>query len=383
MILMLCAALVCGTSMPDSASAKIIKPRHMVDSYARLVYFSYRKAYDDAAYLQETVERLIENPSRSRLRQAREAWRAARDSYNQTEVFRFYNGPIDYRHQGNESTGPEHYLNAWPVDPDRIDDPHHGILYKPVEIDKKSLQVIHQKGDLADIYTGYHVVEYLLWGRDQPGNHMGDVPYTNFLGRNDVSERRVILLEEVMQLIIDDMRFLIFSWVDDEPNNYAASFRQRDEGETIASIFSGMVNLAGYELAEARLRHMLEAKDTLEEPATFSDHTKRELEMSMQGIYNVYHGEHPGFDGLSWHQYVKKRDLTAALKTHEALIEAKQAIRDIPGPLDIEVIASEKDSLGRQKVREAITALKTLSRALLKAAGAAGSKPITVIRPAR
>ena len=58
----------------------------------------------------------VSAPSAATHTAAQDAWRASREPYLQTEVYRFYEGPID-----NADDGPEGLLNAWPLDEQYID----------------------------------------------------------------------------------------------------------------------------------------------------------------------------------------------------------------------------------------------------------------------
>ena len=68
---------------------------------------------------------------KTRLDAAKRAWLRARDDYDITEIYRFYDGPID-----NLEGGPEG-LNAWPLDESYIDyvdgDANAGVINKPGE----------------------------------------------------------------------------------------------------------------------------------------------------------------------------------------------------------------------------------------------------------
>ena len=119
---------------------------------------------------------------------AKEAWLAARDDYGLTEAFRFYGGPID-----NEENGPEGLINAWPMDEAYVDyvegDPTPAIVNDPhtyPTIDAELLTSLNEQGGETNISTGWHAIEFLLWGQDlsddgpgeSPGHRLHDAPTT-------------------------------------------------------------------------------------------------------------------------------------------------------------------------------------------------------------
>ena len=82
-----------------------------VANYADIVEATYADTLADAQALDGTLEALVADPSDTTLAAARTAWLDSREPYLQTEVFRFYDGPID-----NAEDGPEGLINAWPLD---------------------------------------------------------------------------------------------------------------------------------------------------------------------------------------------------------------------------------------------------------------------------
>ena len=69
---------------------------NVLHGYVHLVYVVYKDTLIDGVTLQERVNALLESPSEETLKAARQAWLDSRESYGQTEAFRFYEGPIDF-----------------------------------------------------------------------------------------------------------------------------------------------------------------------------------------------------------------------------------------------------------------------------------------------
>src|SRR5690606_849296 len=76
-----------------------------------------------AEALKVAIDALVATPSQATLPAARNAWKAAREPYGQTEDYRFRATPIDdtnYNSADGED-GPEGSINAWPLGEALID----------------------------------------------------------------------------------------------------------------------------------------------------------------------------------------------------------------------------------------------------------------------
>src|SRR5581483_11608158 len=108
--LALLPGICCAEPFSD---AELLKLKHaVVTNYAALVCAATKDSLAAARNLKTAVDVLLTKPSERSLNAAREAWLAARVPYDQTEAFRFYDGPIDQ---------VEGKINAWPIDESYID----------------------------------------------------------------------------------------------------------------------------------------------------------------------------------------------------------------------------------------------------------------------
>ena len=88
----------------------------VVERYADLLLANYEQVLSEAGDLRIAIDSFTANATPEGLETAKQAWLAARPAYLQTEMARFYDGPID-----NAETGPEGFINAWPLDEAYID----------------------------------------------------------------------------------------------------------------------------------------------------------------------------------------------------------------------------------------------------------------------
>src|SRR5690349_9448821 len=134
-----------------SSFAQAVNQADVVSSYAVRAYAKYTDALNGALKIQQAVDKLVAAPSEANLKNAREVWTEARKSYSETEVYRFYGGPID------ADGGPEGYINAWPLDEQYVDNIIADKNKYPVINDKVLRDANEKEGD-KNISTGYHAI---------------------------------------------------------------------------------------------------------------------------------------------------------------------------------------------------------------------------------
>ncbi|MGH8848662.1 MAG: imelysin family protein, partial [Polaromonas sp.] len=158
---------------PSANAAQAVTAASVAQHYGALVQASYDDSLGSTLALQKTLQAFLDAPSEEGLKAARQAWLAAREFYGQTEAFRFYGGPID------DKNGPEGRINAWPMDESYVDyvktAPGAGIINnRKVALSKKQLASLNERNGEENIATGWHAIEFLLWGQDLsptgPGN---------------------------------------------------------------------------------------------------------------------------------------------------------------------------------------------------------------------
>ena len=144
-----------------------------------------------AKQLQAAIAAFVAAPSDATSAAAKEEWLAARDDYLPTEVYRFYDGPIDH-----PKTGLEGQINAWPLDEAYIDgvtdDPESGIINDTStypEITEDVLVEANEKGGETNISTGWHAIEFLLWGQDSTTGQPGARPVTDYTTAANAARR--------------------------------------------------------------------------------------------------------------------------------------------------------------------------------------------------
>jgi putative iron-regulated protein len=336
-----------------------------VAHYPDLVHRSYEDALTGAEDLDAAVQAFVAEPSEDTLSTARQAWLASREPYLQTEVFRFYDGPID-----NAEDGPEGLLNAWPLDEAYIDyvdgDETAGIVNDAdVEIDGETLEGLNELGGEDNIATGYHAVEFLLWGQDQSDTGPGDRPYTDYVEGDDATAenaaRRSLYLETVSSLISEHLSDMVDAWASDSKDNYRAEFEALDREEALSKILTGMIVLTGFETGGERLQTALDSGSQEDEHSCFSDNTHRDMVQDVRGMRNVWTGSYEDLDGNTLtgtgiRDVVRAKDAALADEIDAQIEESFAAAEALEPPFDREINPDNEE--GNARVEALITSLR-------------------------
>ena len=356
----------------------------VVAHYAVLVHASYSDALAAARDLQEAVRAFVAAPDTPRLDAARKAWLAAREWYGQTEAFRFSGGPID------DDKGPEGRINAWPMDESFVD----GIAGKPdsglignrkFAITKRSLSAQNERGGEENVATGWHAIEFLLWGQDTNPNGPGNRSADDFVdGKASNADRRRQYLAVVTDLLADDLTAVTQAWAPGGKGHYRARF-ERGGSESIRRIFVGLGSLSRGELAGERLEVALASQDQEDEHSCFSDNTHRDIVANALGIENVWLGRFKRRDGTllegpSLRDLVAAKDAALATRTTAQVAASVAAARAIEPPFDREIVGT-KDAPGRLRLQKVIDSLVQQSKDLVEAANAVGITRLTLVDP--
>ncbi|MDW6003868.1 imelysin family protein [Vibrio mangrovi] len=392
---------VCASS---PVFAKVVTERQVVTHYADIAHAVYADAFTAAKNLSQSVDQFLTAPSEKTMMQVKQAWLASRVPYQQSEVFRFGNSVVD---------DWEGQLNAWPLDEGLIDYVSSDYQYelgnegananiianKTLRIGASSLDTTTITPELiaslneiggseANVASGYHAIEFLLWGQDLNGTKPGAGlrPYTDYIVGSGCTHgnctRRGEYLRAATQLLVQDLQWMEKQWSADVKNNYRQTLLADTPENGLRKMLFGMGSLSLGELAGERMKVALEANSTEDEHDCFSDNTHNSHYYDEQGIYNVYTGLYKRIDGTlisgpGIHQLVAQQDKAAAKEIQQQFDTTRSQVYQL-------VISAEKqnqhfDQLiaadnvqGNALVNQAISALVEQTGAIERAAGILG-----------
>ena len=364
--------------------------------YADMVLANYEDSLKSAMVLQTAIKTFTATPSAEGLAEAKEAWLKSRGPYGQAEAFRFYDGPIDH-----PETGPEGQLNAWPMDEVYVDyvegDPDAGIINRrSIAITKKRLSSLNEGGDEtvlelfpnaeADkaIATGYHAIEFLLWGQDFNEAAPGNRPWQDYLVGAEATapngDRRAQYLNVATELLVDDLTTLVAEWSKEDSNNYRNSiFLKQTPEQALILIIRSIGILAKSELAGERIDVALTNGEQEDEQSCFSDNTNNDIWANAQGIHNVYFGTYGDLKGPSLSDLVAAVD-PALDQTIKADLDWV-VTRSIALPLTFDQFITDPSSVGYKEANDIVVKLQIIGNNLVKAAKAIGLGSISVELP--
>lgn len=381
------AAIAAGSAYAQGAPAAAAAgptPAAVAAHYAVLVHANYEDSLQAARALQQAVVAFVATPSAEALAEARKRWLAAREFYGQTEAFRFYGGPID------DDKGPEGRINAWPMDESFVDGvqgkPGSGLIgNRKFVISKKNLAAQNERGGEENIATGWHAIEFLLWGQDLSDTGPGDRSFEDFVdGKAPNADRRRQYLTVVTELLVDDLAGMVKAWAPATKGNYRARFEQGGK-ESVRKILVGLGSLSRGELAGERLEVALNSQDQEDEHSCFSDNTHRDAVNNAKGIENVWLGRYVRADGstlqgASLRELVAEKDAALAERGTRQIAASVAAAEAIQAPFDREIVGA-KDAPGRQRIQKTIASLTQQSKDLVAAANAVGITKLTLVQP--
>lgn len=312
----------------------------VITSNANIAYAAYSDSLISAIALQDAINTFIAAPTDANFSSTKQAWLDAREPYGQTEVYRFREGPIDFVDEAAGTEGPEGSLNAWPLGEALIDyiSTAPAVNGSPFQedgtsalssniiaditayatIDKATIQSLSNKeDDERNVTTGYHAIEFLLWGQDLNTDlsssqdvrdaTAGQRPVTDFntsgactsgegsAQADEICTRRGQYLQVATEILIDDLTTVVEAWEPVTGDHYKTFVAGGDT--SLALILEGMGRLSFGELAGERINVALTTDSQEDEHSCFSDNTHRDIYLNAKGVQNSFNATYTRING--------------------------------------------------------------------------------------
>jgi putative iron-regulated protein len=375
-----CMLFGCNRTPPDDPR------RPVVENYANIVLATYEDTLASLQKLDAAVDAFLAAPSDATLAAARERWSEARIPYSRSEAFRFYAGPIDVE------GGPEGQINGWPLDENHIDAvviekygaaPGLNIIGNPTSFPAITPELIaeqNEAGGEKNIASGYHAIEFLLWGQDlnDPPESAGQRSFQDFVSNGDANSaeaRRGAYLKAATTLLIRDIEGVVAEWREPPAGteNYRSQLVAGDVYTGLKRMLTGIITLAEVEMAGERMNVPLLSGDQEEEQSCFSDTTSADLRSNAAGIESVYFGRYESgsgkkIEGASLAQAVRAADPRVADEIEARLARTREALDAIKSPFDREIQPDNKD--GQARVQAVIDSLHAQTQSFTRVAKA-------------
>ena len=388
----------------SASSFAAVTQDQVVEHYADIAHAVFADSVITAKALNSSIDTFLASPSASNFEQVKQAWLESRVPYQQSEVFRFGNAVVD---------DWEGQLNAWPLDEGLIDYVSTDYQYELGNegasaniVANETFQIGQTKvdasnitpeliadlneigGSEANVASGYHAIEFLLWGQDLNGTSTGAGAraYTDFVVgaecTNGNCERRGAYLKAAAELLVQDLEWMEKQWSADEKGNYRQELLAESSDNGLRKMLFGMGSLSLGELAGERMKVALEANSTEDEHDCFSDNTHNSHYYNEQGIYNVYTGLYKRENGTllsgpSIYDLVEQKDKQAAKEIQKQFDLARAQVGELVSSAEknneyFDQLIAADNAAGNALVNKTIVALVSQTAAIERAAGIIG-----------
>lgn len=396
------AALTVALAAPSYAATE---PKAVIATYADVAEAIYTDSLNTAKKLQSAIDAFLKKPTEDTLKAARDAWKAARVPYQQSEGYRFGNSIVD---------DWEGRVNAWPLDEgliDYVDTKSYGetsdenpayaanvIANKEIQVGKDKIDASKITPDLikslqeaggveSNVAIGYHAIEFLLWGQDLNGTDKGagDRKATDFdtaKCTNGNCDRRRDYLKAATDLLVADLEEMVASWAKDGEARKDVTAKEANDG--LATILTGLGSLSYGELAGERIKLGLILHDPEEEHDCFSDNTHNSHFYDEQGMIAIYNGKYKSTDGkvtegASLAAYAKEKAPKEAAAVEAAFAKANAAMTTLKQRADsgkeaYDQMIGEGNAEGNKVVQDVVDGLVGQARAVESLVAALGLK---------
>ena len=222
---------------------------------------------------------------------------------------------------------------------------------KEVDITKITVDAItdlNENGGDANVASGYHAIEFLLWGQDQDYSNFlkdgitngalvsGIRPLKDFTTDKNAA-RRLAYLQVASEKLVEDLTVIKSAWekeISGTKGLYQAALKGELKGENaskniesseaLKQIIAGMGVFVKSELANERIAVAVLTPSEEDEHSCFSDNTHRDIVNNYQGFKNIltatYKGKKYGTSLLDAANDESKTRILELMKSIEAKI---------------------------------------------------------------
>jgi putative iron-regulated protein len=337
----------------------------IIIDYGEIIAQNYADNYSTAIILQNKINDFVASPSATSLNNARNAWLEARESYGQSEVARESGTAIDTDQSATTSwgIGSEGQINAWPIDEGYIDYIQAGseayagnfnggiIADRTINITEELLKNSNEGGTGAtdkNISTGWHAIEFLLWGQDETApieDKAGQREFTDYTTAENADCRKQYLTT-VTNILLNDLKV---TWA--AGGAFRNYFNNLEVNDAMTIMLTGATFIAGAELSEERMIIPV-------------DNTHRDVYTNAQGVFNVIYGRYASINGASFYELVRQTNPEQAKQLNDAYLNAKtkiDAIANSTKPFDLLIVEENSTDSPFGPVMQGAIALKEFS----------------------
>jgi putative iron-regulated protein len=226
------------------------------------------------------------------------------------------------------------------------------------KITQKVLTQLNENGGDANVATGYHAIEFLLWGQDQDYSNFvkdsvtkgamkaGQRPLSDFT-TDSHAKRRLSYLKATASKIVSDLSSVANGWDEktsqdcskDAKGCYRAAINNKLTGKdakknitkekALKQILSGMGKYIKSEIANERIAVAVLTPSEEDEQSCFSDNTHRDITANYQGFKNVLTGRYKDIKGKSFLDKVDAKTKKKIITLMDSIEEKIESINKV------------------------------------------------------
>ena len=249
-----------------------------------VIFPTYQDLELKAEALNAAVVSLAADVSDPNLEAAREAWRATRRPWEQSEGFLF--GPV-------ETEGIDPSIDSWPVNVADLD----AVLASGDPLTKESID------GLEGTLKGFHTIEYLLFGS------------SGTKAAAELTPRELEYLDAVTQSLVGAVGQLRAAW-DPAAENFSGTLATAgqagnavytSQSQALQEVVNGLVVICD-EVGNGKISDPFDQQDRSLEESQFSNNSNADFADNIRSVRNVYLGEYTGHSGVGVQELVLARD---------------------------------------------------------------------------
>lgn len=274
----------------------------------------YADLYDKTELLVAAVATLQQSPTATNLELARQAWRNARDPWEQSEGFLF--GPVDQQ-------GIDPSIDSWPVNQSDLD----AVLNSNAVLTKPYIDA------LGATLKGFHTIEYLLFGTN------------NDKQLADFTLRQFEYLKGCTESLNGATQQLYYAWKADKQNFINNLLTAGNQGNgyypsqkaVLQEFTNGIITIAD-EVANGKIQDPFAQSNVTLEESRFSANSKADFANNIRSIRNAYSGTYKNTTGLGLSSVIAAKNSALDTKVKIQCNDAILAIENITGTFTFAVI---------------------------------------------
>ncbi|MDI9348225.1 MAG: imelysin family protein [Methylacidiphilales bacterium] len=332
-------------------------------NYVFFVEKQYSTVLTALGKLESSLQALLNKPSELTLHEARKNWIEVRALYAQTEVFRFYDGPIEQY---------ETRINSWPIRYQFIEsDSYNAVTGSQIikgflsnnsfDLTNEKIIIINQLEDTKYVSLGWHAIEYMVWGVRSENENAGNRSASYFI-ENSEQIRKRLYLKILIEQLRNDLESVHLQWVLDTrqgSNRFANSFIKLSKQESLTKIITGAHSLVGLEILQERFLAPIDSGDPNEQQSCFSGTTTNDHINNIIGVKKLW-------EEVLYKEIVDKNKVLAS-HISNAIVRSETKARALPYYFK-DVILAKEHSNDFKSAHEYEDSLKQLSNSLYELA---------------